>query len=175
MPDLPWLPLIARWLHILSAALAIGVPIYVRYVLQNAAATTLDDTTHTRLRDAIGRYWRPILYLVILLFLVTGFYNYIFVTIPQVREMPRDIRSLYHPLIGFKMLLAFWAFFVASALAGKSAALAFIRKNSRTWLTILILTVLVVLMMSNVLRAMRDLGMQAGIDTRLTPPATLPG
>jgi hypothetical protein len=62
------------------------------------------------------------------LLLVTGFYNYL-----AVKHEPR-----YHMLMGIKILLAFGVFFLASALTGRSAGLAGIRRDAPKWLGILI-------------------------------------
>src|SRR5262249_52118628 len=69
---------LARWLHILSATLAVGVPIYIWWV-QNPALKTLDEPARSNLREALARRWRFLVYLIILIFLVTGFYNFLVV------------------------------------------------------------------------------------------------
>src|SRR5689334_2997168 len=62
------LPLVARWLHILSATLAVGVPIYVRLALM-PALETLDEENRSRVREAIAARWRMIVYMLIVVFL----------------------------------------------------------------------------------------------------------
>ena len=142
-----------RLVHIGSAIAAIGAPFYIRFALMPAAAATLDEETHQKLREAISKRWSKFVYLLITLFLVTGFFNF-FVEIRLPPEpgqalgklitarwkdfSPHD-KQTYHMLFGIKVLSAFIIFFLASALAGRSKALAAIRKNARTAVTILLL------------------------------------
>src|SRR5260370_23059536 len=124
-----WVMLVARWLQILSAALAIGVPIYVRFVLMPAAASTLDEENHARLREALARRWRMIVHILIVVFLATGFYTYLVVA--RWDKLPSNIRPMYHMFIGIKILVALAMFTISSALAGRSALFAPMRPNAK--------------------------------------------
>jgi uncharacterized membrane protein len=144
---------LARWLHILSATLALGVPIYIRCV-QLPTLASLDEATRTQLNDVLASRWRKIIYLAIFLFLATGFYNFL---APHAhwRQFPeRDQRVQYHMVFGIKLLLALVMFFLASALAGRSAALAYFRNNAKTWYTVLVILGLILLGLSTTLRFM---------------------
>jgi uncharacterized membrane protein len=145
--------LLARWLHILSAAVALGVPIYVRLVLLPALAT-VDDETRGRLGEAIARRWRLIVYSAITLFLVTGLYNYLVVARWSQDDFPSSERPRYHMLFGIKFLVALGMFFIASALAGRSAKLAPMRANARLWLTVLIMLGILIVVLSGIMRFM---------------------
>src|SRR6516165_2481284 len=147
---LDWLTLIARWLHILSATLAIGVPIYVRFVLMPAAKATLDDEHHTRLREALTKRWRMIVYILIAVFLATGFYTYLVVA--RWEKLPSDLKTRYHMLVGIKILIALAMFTISSALAGRSSLFAPMRQNAKFWLVVLVLLGLVIIGLSGVLR-----------------------
>lgn len=146
--------LVARWLHIVSATVAVGVPIFVRMALLPALRSA-DPGFATQLREGIAARWRVIVYVSIVVFLATGFYNFLgpHAHWRQLRE-DRDKVLLYHSLMGVKILLAFVIFFLASALAGRTAALARIRANAATWSGVVIVLGLIVVGISNYLRFM---------------------
>ena len=145
MPPELLLPLIIRWIHILSAIAAIGAPFIVRFALMPAAEKTLSEEQHQQLRDAINARWKHIVYLLITLFILTGLYlflvptrvNGVLVTARWKDFSPRD-KSIYHAIFGIKMIAALGIFFLASALAGRTKALAPIRKNRKIFLTLLL-------------------------------------
>src|SRR5262249_48962386 len=130
--------------HITSAICAIGGPFFIRIALMPAANSTLDDETHQKLREATAARWRKIVYILITLFIITGFYSFFVETrgingqliTARWREFGPEDKQLYHMLFGIKVLAAFAIFFLASALAGRSAVFAPIRKNARTSITL---------------------------------------
>lgn len=63
---------------------------------------------------------------------------------------------VYHVLFGVKFLLSLVVFFIASALVGRSPALAAIRKNARVWLTVNLMLVVAVICIAGVMRVARD-------------------
>lgn len=146
-----FLMLLARWLHILSAALAIGVPIYVRFVLM-PGMSAIDEESRSKLKDAMARRWRVIVYLMIVVFLATGLYN--FLGVARWRDFSPELKSRYHMYFGIKFLVALVMFFLSSALAGRSAKLEFIRANARLWLMVLILLGLFIIVISGTMRFM---------------------
>jgi uncharacterized membrane protein len=143
--------LLARWLHILSAALAIGVPLYMRFVLMPALGQ-LDESQRATFRDALATRWRIIVHVLIVVFLATGFWTYLGAA--RWRDFEPELRPRYHMLFGIKFLLAFAMFFISSALAGRSAALAGMRTNAKLWVGILIVLGLLVVGLGNVMRFM---------------------
>lgn len=147
--------LLARWLHILSAALAIGVPIYVRFVLM-PAMSVLDEEPRSRLKEALARRWRIIVYVLITIFLATGFYNFLGAH-AHWREFPEgsELRRRYHMYFGIKLVVALVMFFLSSALAGRSVKLEFIRTNARMWLMVLVLLGLFMVVISGTMRFMK--------------------
>jgi uncharacterized membrane protein len=141
----------ARWIHILAAALALGVPMYMRYVLL-PALQGLDETSRGRLREELARRWRLCVHLLIVLFLATGLYT--FLGVARWRALPAEEKFQYHLLFGIKFIIALAMFFISSALAGRAAGLAAMRANAALWLNILIVLGLVLVAISNVLRFM---------------------
>jgi hypothetical protein len=145
------LMLVARWLHILSATLAVGVPIYIWWV-QIPALKTLDEPARSNLREALAKRWRLIVYLIILIFLVTGFYN--FLVVKRWQDFPSNMKFRYHLYFGIKLLAALGIFFLLSALAGRSAKLEPIRQKFAFWLLVVILLGVLVIVISGTMRYM---------------------
>lgn len=138
--------ILSRWLHVISAIVLMGGSIYTRFVLMPAAAQ-LPDAEHAQLRDAIRRSWAKTVGAAIGLLLLSGFFNYF-------RAIKGDVKpsSLYHALIGTKMLLSLAVFFLASALSGKAAAFEGIRKNARTWLGVTIALAAIIVALGSVVK-----------------------
>lgn len=119
---------LSRWIHVGAAIVLLGGSTFIRFVLL-PEAEKLPEEQHDRLRQGIIGRWKRFVMAGITLLLVTGFYNYL------TRE---SIPPRYHMLMGIKILLALGVFFLGSALTGRSAGLAAIRQNARTWLLVLI-------------------------------------
>ena len=143
------LQLVLRWLHILAACVAVGVPIYMRLALMPALAE-LDEVSREKVRAASARRWRVVVYIAIVIFLATGLYN--FLVFARWKKLEGADRSLYHMIFGIKFLLAFGLFFLASAVVGRSARLAMFRANAKMWVTVIIVLGLVIVGLSGALR-----------------------
>lgn len=128
-----WLDILSRWIHVGTTIVLVGGSVFLRFVL-TPAASRLPEAEHNALRERVISLWKRFVHGGILLFLLSGFYNYLVVTMPKHKGEP-----LYHALMGTKILLAFVVFFIASALVGKSSAFQKLRDNRNTWLAILIL------------------------------------
>lgn len=128
-----WLDILSRWIHIGTTIVLVGGSAFMLFVLAPAAAA-LPEAEHNALRERVIAIWKRFVHGGILLLLLSGFYNYLAVALPNHKGQP-----LYHALMGTKILLAFVVFFIASALVGKSAAFQKIRENRKTWLKILVL------------------------------------
>lgn len=128
---------ISRIVHVATAITLVGGSIFTLCVLL-PAAKALSAEAHDALANAINGRWKRFVHIGILLFLVTGFYNYF----NAIALHKGD--GLYHALVGTKMLLAFAIFFIASALVGRSAKLEPMRKAKAKWLSILVLLGMVI-------------------------------
>jgi len=146
MDDLTALNVLSRWIHVGTAIVVLGGSVFMRFVLMPAAAG-LPDAEHDALRQRVMGRWKKFVMAGIALFLISGFYNYLVVSIPAHKG-----DRLYHPLIGTKILLAFAVFFLASALTGRSAAFEGIRRNNKTWLLVTIVLAAIVVAISGVLK-----------------------
>lgn len=128
------LELVMRWTHILSAITLLGGSIFFRFVLMPAANRILDAETHERLRPAIVGRWKKFVMVLILLFLVSGFYTYIAVGVPA----HKGGDGTYHMLFGIKFLLAMVVFLLVSLLTGRTGLAQKLQANAKLWMAITI-------------------------------------
>jgi hypothetical protein len=106
------------------------------------SAKELPNEAHKQLASAINGRWKRFVHLGVLLFVVSGLYNY-------VRAIPlHKGDGLYHALLGTKMLLALGVFFLASALVGRSEKLVGIRDNRAKWVRVLVLLAVIIVSIS---------------------------
>ncbi|MCC6696295.1 MAG: hypothetical protein IT365_11750 [Candidatus Hydrogenedentes bacterium] len=143
------LALIMRWAHILSAVTAVGGVFFMRFVLMPSAQAALSQEAHESLRAAILKRWQHVVHTCILLFLVSGFYNYLLIT----RHLHED-QPIYHMLFGIKFILALAVFTLALMLSSTRPWSAAVRANARFWLAVLALLSVVIIGMSGVMRAL---------------------
>lgn len=139
----------SRLLHILSAIVLMGGATFTLFVLR-PAAKELPEDVHEALRQRISRKWSMIIGIGILLLIVTGLYNYFINAMAD--GAPQKGNKAYHMVLGIKILLAFVVFFLASALAGRSQGLAWIRRDAGKWLTILVLLATIVVALGSYLK-----------------------
>lgn len=127
------LPAILRWAHISCAIVLVGGSTFIWLVLQPVLKEESPD-----LHDRIRHRWKKFVHPGILIFLVSGLYNY-------VRAVPHHKNdTLYHVMIGSKMLLALAVFALASILVGSKPGTQKIRDNARKWLGITLLLAAVI-------------------------------
>jgi len=147
-----WLGLGLRWLHIMAAITLAGGAIFSCCVLL-PGLSRLDATARQALQDSVRRRWSILIMVGVLVLTATGLVNYLRTTPLFAGEEFKDTRKLYNIVWGVKFLLALVVFFLASALAGRSAAFDKLRQNARTWLTLNVLLVAVIVGLSGVLRS----------------------
>lgn len=132
---------ISRIVHVSTAIVLVGGSVFMAFVLL-PTASLISTEEHDKLRGLINGRWKRFVHAGILLFLVTGFYNYF-------QQMPKHKGDgLYHALVGTKILLALGLFFIASALVGRSAAFESMRASRAKWLKIMVLLAAVIVAMS---------------------------
>jgi uncharacterized membrane protein len=148
--------IVSRIVHIATAIVLVGGSFFTAFVLL-PSAKKLSEESHDLLAGEIKGRWKRYVHVGILLFLVSGFYNYF-------RAMGlHKGDGLYHGLVGTKMLLAFAIFFIASALVGRSAKLQSMRENRSFWLTTMLLMAAVIVAISGFVKV-------RGV---VTPPTTV--
>ena len=123
---------LSRVTHVSTAIVLVGGTVFVLFVLIPATSSLLDKEEKP-LRANVQQRWKRFVHVGIVLFIISGFYNFI-------RAIPDHTGDgLYHALIGTKILLAFGMFFIASVLVGHSSAFHTMRKNRVFWLRVLVL------------------------------------
>jgi len=164
MEDSILVPLVMRWLHILSAIAAVGSVLFYWFAVKPAVnAEFVDDGQRQAFLDRLAKRWRLLVHPPILFFLVSGFYNYLMVT----RHL-HEGQPLYHMLFGVKFLLAILVF-----------ALAIIVTSSRPWsekvrtrpmaLVALVVVSLGVVMLGGYMRVMPQSGVGTASDEIAEP------
>lgn len=141
MPPAEILSIISRIVHVSTAIVLVGGSVFTLMVL-SPAMSTLSEDAKSGFANAITLRWKKFVHIGVLLFLVSGFYNYI----QAIGNHKGD--GLYHALLGIKMLLAFVVFFIASALVGRSQKLEGMRQKRSKWLQILVLLATVIVCIS---------------------------
>ena len=132
---------ISRVIHIGTVIILAGGSFFMWRVLLPSAAE-LADAEHEKLREAVVGRWKKFVHAGIALILISGFYNY-----ARLRHLHAG-DGLYHALVGTKMILAFIAFFLGSALVGKSKAFEPLRQNRNRTLGILVALLAVIVAIS---------------------------
>ena len=140
------LDIMSRVVHVATAIVVLGGSIFMRFVLM-PAATQLPEEDHEALRGRIMGTWKVVVMIGIVLFLASGFYNYLVVSLPKHRG-----DTLYNALMGIKILLAFGIFFLASTLTGKAPVFEHMRQNAKLWLGITILLGVLVVVIAGYLK-----------------------
>jgi uncharacterized membrane protein len=148
-----YLQILSRWVHVGTAIVVLGGSVFMRFVLM-PAAQQLPEAEHNALRERLTGRWKFWVMIGIVLFLATGFYNYLAVGVRQLEDNPQlaDKKGLYHGLMGVKIILSVAVFFLSSALVGRSPALEGFRRDRRKWLGITILLAALVVAIAGVLK-----------------------
>ncbi|HIE99915.1 MAG TPA: hypothetical protein EYG03_22700 [Planctomycetes bacterium] len=127
------LTVISRWAHVGTAIVLVGGTAFYRL----AVIPSLEGDS-TELVERIRNRWKKVVHLGILIFLISGFYNY-FTMIPKHKG-----DGPYHALLGVKMMLAMFVFFVASVLAGNRPGTQMFRDDAKKWTGIMLMVAAVI-------------------------------
>lgn len=135
-----------RFIHIFTAITIFGGTLFMYFVLM-PAAEKISQEAHQTLREFLLKKWKIFIHTGIVLFLVSGFYNYLVVMRPK-----HSGDSLYHMLIGIKILFAFIIFFLASVLVGRAAVFEKLRQKRKMWLLVIIALATLIVLISSFLK-----------------------
>lgn len=154
--------ILSRIVHVGTAITLVGGSVFTLLVLM-PSAKELPDAEHEQLAAAIKARWKRFVHIGVTLFLVSGLYNFI-------RAIPNHRGdSLYHAMLGTKMLLALVVFFLAAALVGRSAKLEPIRRQKGKWLKVLVILAAIIVAISGFVKVR---GIPSGSNTEVTSPPT---
>lgn len=141
------LPLISRWTHIISACALVGGLVFFRFVLIPVGEAALSAEVYKDVRTKLARRFQIISHLCLLLFFISGFYNYIAVTSPN-----HSGQGLYHMLFGIKFTFAMAAFVIVIMVTSKRDRGERMRENGRRWFMVALLVALVTVMLGGVMK-----------------------
>ena len=150
------LDFLSRVVHVGTAITLVGGSLFMLLVLM-PSAKELDDDAHQQLAASVVTRWKRLVHIGVLLFLVSGIYNYM-------RAIPSHRGDgVYHALLGTKMILALGVFFLAAALVGKSSKLQPIRDQRAKWLKVMVILAAIIVGISGFVkvRASTSARMQA--------------
>ena len=137
-----------RWAHIAGAILAAGGAAFIAFVMLPSMAC-LDEEGRRNLHEQVRRRFSKIYSFAILLLLVSGIYNYVF------KEMAAHKgQSLYHALMGVKILLAMVVFFLGSVLLGQSPAFEGLRAKRKLYIRLNLFLIAIIVAIGAILRSM---------------------
>ena len=137
--------IVSRIVHVSTAIVLVGGVVFSLLVLMPAANSLGEEPRAELMRGVLAR-WKKFVHGGILLFLISGFYNY-----AQAMKLHKG-DGLYHGLVGTKMILAFVIFFIAAALVGRSPALEKIRQNRVFWTRVLVILAVVIVAISGIVK-----------------------
>lgn len=144
-----WLNLVLRWLHVAAAVAAVGGTLMMRFVILPALATLPNGG---EVIDRIRPLFKKLIHSAMGILLLTGFYNYVVVAIPKVRELKEQgvtTMAAYHHVIGAKILLSLVLFAIAIMLLMPVPAM---HEKRKTWLTVNAVLGLLILFLAAFLR-----------------------
>jgi uncharacterized membrane protein len=156
---------LSRIVHVGTAITLVGGSVFTLMVLM-PAAKQLPDEPHRQLAEAVTGRWKRFVHIGVLLFIVSGVYNYV----RAIANHQGD--ALYHALLGMKMILALGVFFLAAALVGRSEKLEPIRRSRCTWLKVLVLLAAVIIAISGYVKV-RGIPTSNSAVSQLEMPRTL--
>lgn len=138
--------LLSRWAHILSAIVMLGGSIFIRFVLMPSVTEAFGPEGHQKLRPVLMKRWKKYVHGSILLFLVSGFYNFVL----QVPLHRGD--GLYHALFGIKFVLAMAVFASISMLISTREKPNKLRENAALWMAITVTLAVIVVLIAGVMK-----------------------
>ena len=137
---------ISRWIHVITACIAIGSVFFMRVIVP-AGLAHLDDAPRRETFLRLRRLLKPVIHTAILLFLLTGAFN-AWRAWPQYNLSP----GLTHGLFGMHLLLALVVFTI-SLITLKGAEPP---KAHKGWMAANVVLLLVVVAFASTLKTVRE-------------------
>jgi len=133
------LPLVMRLIHIYCAVVVVGSILFYRFAVLPASKQAFEEGMPDAFRVALMKKWKLLLHPPIILFLVSGMYNYLVVT----RFLHED-QALYHALFGVKFLLALVVFALYIVLTSTMKWSEGLREKNILWVLLVLLVTAIV-------------------------------
>ncbi len=119
---------IAKFLHVMSAAIAFGGVAFVLWALMPSAGR-IDSEASGKLMESVTVRFSRMIWIAIALLIITGIWMIIVV-------MTAVPSPLYHSILGIKIILAIVIFTIAIALTLPGKAFQSMKQNRRRWMII---------------------------------------
>ncbi len=151
MDETFWFVVVMRWLHVASAVVGVGTTLFMRFVIVPALARVPNGG---EVLDQIRPGLKRVIHSALGLLILTGFYNYLAVAVPRIKQLKStglaaEQLALYHPIMGFKIILSLVLFVVAILLL---MPLPSFHENRKTWLSVNSVLGLLILFLAAILR-----------------------
>ena len=143
-------PEISTLVHVIFGFFIAGAALFQWRAVHPAVTS---EAGSAEVQESIRTHWAPVVRVGIVVLLVTGLYQFMEVGLDKATAQKEAgaAGASYHMLFGIKFLLAMGVFFIASAMVGRSEALAGIRKSASTWLGLSTLFVIGIIVISRML------------------------
>ncbi|MCA9085161.1 MAG: hypothetical protein KDA81_13950 [Planctomycetaceae bacterium] len=151
---------ISRIAHVGMVIVLVGGTAFLRFALLPSL-----EGDSTALMDRVRGRWKKFVHAGIGIILISGFYNF-FTMIPRHKG-----DSLYHALLGTKILLALYLFFLASVLVGNRPSSQKFRDNARKWTGVSLLIAALIVAVSGFVKV-RPIPAERSPVTTATPTPT---
>jgi len=135
--DTDLIALISRWAHVGTAIVLVGGTAFFRL-----AVIPVLEGNSVELLERIRQRWKKFVHAGIAIFLISGFYNYI-----KAMQFHKG-DGLYHGMIGTKILLALFVFFLASVLVGNKPGTQKFRDNAKKWMAVMLMVSAIIVAIS---------------------------
>jgi len=142
-------PEISTLVHVIFGFFIAGAALFQWRAVHPAVTS---EAGSAEVQESIRTHWAPVVRIGIVVLLVTGLYQFMAFGLDKaVAQKGTEAAGEYHMLFGIKVLLALGVFFIASAMVGRSEALAGMRKSASTWLGLSTLLVIGIIVISRML------------------------
>jgi uncharacterized membrane protein len=138
--------ILSRWLHIVTAATAVGGLLYARLVVTPALAE-MSAETRAALTAKMAARLRPVVWATIVVALVSGVYNFF-------ARLSLGVAPAYHIVFGIKFLAALHVFAILLLLSGPPSGDPQREAKRGRWLTGAVISGLVIVALGAYLRTL---------------------
>ena len=143
--------LIIRWMHITGAVMLVGSTLVMRHVYL-PALDQLPSGEGAEFRARMRRLWARMVMLSSAQLLISGLIAVVLIFRRLDIDKTAFPGSLYHPILGIKILLSLAVFYIAALLSGRSAAAERLRQRELFWSTLNVALAVAVVLIGGLLR-----------------------
>ena len=143
--DVEFLPLISRWLHILSAIILMGGTVFLRWTV---VPLQIQEEDQEAWFAPMRASWSKLVMFSILFLLASGLYN------TAIKSMTYElVGGPYLVLLTIKILIALVIFFLVSVLSGRSKLAVKFRSEGAKWYNLTIAAMLLLVCIAGYMKS----------------------